>query len=529
DDPDSDECADKKRTFWAQRPEWTYLAFTPAHILQEGAEKFTNQLIARLHSAGVACNRLTDDEIWERIHHRAIDGFTKAVRQFISRCRKRNLSPRQIKTMVQGHRAGMTAEALFLQVGVSVYQGYMNRLQEANKDDFDGLIWRAVDLIKEGHTFFSRDKGRERGDVRNLRFIMIDEFQDFSQMFFELVNAVRSVNRQVKFFCVGDDWQAINAFAGSDLVFFENFTQFFQNTSHHDIRTNYRSATDIVSTSNYLMDGLGVTARPNRGDQGWIQLCKLDSFTPTAAEQTRYNGDELTPALLRLIRFLLDQGQEIVLLSRRSRVPWYIDYRGKDHQSANALSRFLEHIRSFLPEADRERVTISTTHKYKGLQRGAVILLDATARSYPLIHPHWIFLRIFNDSVEKIDQEERRLFYVAITRAENYLALLTETRSQSPYIRDLQIAKSMDTIIWDELAPLPSQEQPLLEIRVFDSFFVKDQLKQHCFIWEPVGAYWYRTVLAEGFSFNGLLEQSWAKSDVRIKVYTESLELLHER
>jgi DNA helicase-4 len=526
-DTDFDEYADQKRTFWAQRQEWTYLAFTPAHILQEGVENFTTHLIARLRNSGVACNRLTDEEIWERIHDRAVDGFTKAMRQFIGRARKRNFSPQQINAMVQSHHTETRAEAFFLQIGISVYQGYMNRLQEANKDDFDGLIWRAVDLIKEGQTSFLRDKGRERGDVRNLRFIMIDEFQDFSQMFFELVNAIRSVNPQVQFFCVGDNWQAINAFAGSDLVFFENFANFFQRTSHQAIRTNYRSATDIVSISNCLMDGLGVTARSNREDQGWIRLCKLNSFTPTKAEQTRHNGDELTPALLRLIRHLLDKGQEIVLLSRRSRIPWYINYHGKDHQRANALSRFIEHIRSFLPEADRKRVTISTTHKYKGLQRGAVVVLDA--QSYPLIHPHWIFLRVFNDSVEKIDQEERRLFYVAMTRAENYLVLLTETRSPSPYINDLHNTWPMDTITWDELPPMPSLEQPLLEIRVFDSFFVKDQLKKEHFDWEKKGKYWYRTVLAEGFSFKALLEQPWAKSDVRIKVYTESLELRYER
>jgi DNA helicase-4 len=44
-----------------------------------------------------------------------------------------------------------------------------------------------------------------------------------------------------------------------------------------------------------------------------------------------------------------------------------------------------------------------------------VIVLDAVKRSYPLIHPNWVFLRVFGDSIDSIEDEERRLFYVATT------------------------------------------------------------------------------------------------------------------
>jgi DNA helicase-4 len=89
------------------------------------------------------------------------------------------------------------------------------------------------------------------------------------------------------------------------------------------------------------------------------------------------------------------------------------------------LDRFLEQVRSYLPEPDRGRVTISTTHKYKGLEQSAVIVLDALDRSYPLIHPTWVFLRVFGDTIEALEEEERRLFYVATTRAAGSLAIVT--------------------------------------------------------------------------------------------------------
>ena len=61
---------------------------------------------------------------------------------------------------------------------------------------------------------------------------MIDEYQDFSELFYRLMDAVREQNPRVRFFCVGDDWQAINGFAGSDLRFFQNFEHLFADAIH---------------------------------------------------------------------------------------------------------------------------------------------------------------------------------------------------------------------------------------------------------------------------------------------------------
>ena len=86
----------------------------------------------------------------------------------------------------------------------------------------------------------------------------------------------------------------------------------------------------------------------------------------------------------------------------------------------------------------KERISISTAHKYKGLEKPMVIVLDAVARSYPLIHPDWAFSRVLGDSPEKITKEERRLFYVALTRAIEKLVIITDGRSKSPFLEELE-------------------------------------------------------------------------------------------
>jgi DNA helicase-4 len=260
-----------------------------------------------------------------------------------------------------------------------------------------------------------------------------------------------------------------------------------------------------------------------------VLLCKLDDFRPSAAEQARHNGDEITPAVLRVIKHFLDRGLDVVMLSRRHGIPWYVSYGDRIIVASDRLARFLEHVRSYLPEEDRGRVTAFTVHGYKGLEQSAVIVLDAVKRSYPLLHPTWIFLRVFGDSIDRIEAEERRLFYVALTRAKHSLALLTEAPTESPYLRDIGRHVRLNSLSWIDAPPVPSLDGSRLEVRVFNAYDVKDQLKDLGYRFDFAGRYWHRAVTAEGFSFDALLEQPWSRDGVTIGVYSETGQLLHRR
>ena len=528
-DPDYDEMSKDKRKFWAEQKEWKLIEFSPADLTNRGVDSFVQSLLQKLAVAGVECQRLNEEEIWELVKRRALDHFTGAMKNFVARCRKQNLSPDDLRSIIIEHTPCSIAEELFLNLGVPIYGSYLQRLVISKKEDFDGLMWRSVSLVKKGQTRFNRDKGRERGDIAKLKYVLIDEFQDFSQMFFELVDAIRCTNPSVRFFCVGDDWQAINAFAGSELKFFTEFERCFHNTSRYYVRNNYRSPVSIVEAGNALMHGRGMGANPARREEGLVQLCRVDKFSPSAPEQERHNGDEITPALLRLIRNFLDSGMDVVLLSRRNGVPWYVRYRESVGTKSNKLVRFQEHIRSYLPENDRGRVTVSTAHGYKGIEQSAVVVLDAVKRSYPLIHPNWAFLRVFGDSIGRIDEEERRLFYVAVTRAKKSLALVTEISAESQYLGDIREHVGLMELHWANLPPAPSLDGSRLEIRVSNAYDVKDQLISIGYHWVQTGKYWRKAAMAESFSFDTLVNQAWANSKVKIEVYSEKNELIHSR
>jgi DNA helicase-4 len=530
-DADYDRMSQQKRAFWAGNPRWKFLEFSPGEIAAAGAETFPTLLLSRLGSVGIVGRPLPEEEIWERIRKRAVDRFTSAVRSFVSRCRKRNIGDEELQALIDGHSPINEAEASFLQVVWSVVADYRRHLKTTKQDDFDGLMWTAISFLGEGKSAFVRDRGRERGDLRNLRFVLVDEFQDFSEVFFRFFQALRLLNPAVTFFGVGDDWQSINGFAGSDLRYFEDFSQYFRQPTTLHVATNYRSPASIVEVGNALMHGRGEPARPdaNRQKAGWVRTARLDDFRPTTIERERHGGDEATPALLRLVRRFLDSGREVVMLSRRNDAPWYLNYAPDERAGSHGLQRLVEHLRRFLPDPDGRRVSASTTHQFKGAQKEAVIILDADQGSYPLIHPNWIFLRLFGDSVDRIEAEERRLFYVALTRAQHSLVILScDSWRGSPYLVEIGQHMHLAAIDWSKLPPAPSLDGARLEVRVF-GFKVKDLLKKLGYHWRDSSKCWARSVMAEGFDVEMLCRQPWAIEGVRIEIWSEGGDLILTR
>ncbi|MEG3438206.1 UvrD-helicase domain-containing protein [Pannus brasiliensis CCIBt3594] len=300
-DPDYDEMSERKRQFWQRddkRKQWKFLEFNPQQI-SSGEQEFSDLIKTSLENLAIECNKLSEDEIWEKAKRRAIDNFTKAMKQFVQLCRKRFLTPEELQIKIQDHESIDEFETEFLELGKVFYESYLAKLEVMGEEDFDGLMQTAIGLVESGNTIFSRKSGS--GDLNRLKYILIDEYQDFSELFYRLIEAIRRHNQKALFFCVGDDWQSINGFAGSDLQYYQNFQQYFPNSLRLNISTNYRSASSIVTNGNILMQGLGKPARPYQWQSGIVKLVDLQSFEPIQREIEDHNGDCITPVILRLL------------------------------------------------------------------------------------------------------------------------------------------------------------------------------------------------------------------------------------
>ncbi len=523
-DPDYDEQIENKRDFWKRRASWDLIEITPRDV-SVGRERFFSFFKELLDEYGVGCTPLTEEEIWNRIKDRAIDRFTEVTKGFIQRCRKLSLTPDQLNNLIQKARNDLLrVEKRFLEIARHLYGGYLERLGATGEEDFDGLMQRAAKSIQEGQTIFERKSGK--GDLRDIRYVFIDEYQDFSDLFLKLVDAIRTQNDRIEFFCVGDDWQAINGFAGSDLQFYQNFQRYFSPSYELYISTNYRSSKSIVALGNALMDGFGKPAEVYRTDNGTALLGNLENFTPSNRENERHAGDKLTPAVLRIVSDLVAADKNVVLLSRNNTLPWRVNYGANQSRKRNGIDAYCDLVRSYFPEELRGRITTSTAHKYKGLQNDAVIVLDALLRRYPLIHPDWIFKRVLGDDIEKIISEERRLFYVALTRAVDTLIVLTEGQSISPFLRDIVKKMSFDRLDWNKVPPVKDRNGRLT-VRVGNlnrynrggTYAIKDQLKADGYGWDSRNKVWQKSFLQKGFSIDNLKESIWSRMASEIYVH----------
>ena len=120
---DYDTMSEEKRIFWRRRPE-AFLEYTPRDITSRGKDAFVERLLNDLRRVRVPCCRRSEEEIWQLVRKRAVDSFSKAMTNFIGRCRKQNLSVASLQKMVVTHEPMNTAEERFLKAAVPIYSCY---------------------------------------------------------------------------------------------------------------------------------------------------------------------------------------------------------------------------------------------------------------------------------------------------------------------------------------------------------------------------------------------------------------------
>ncbi len=353
------------------------------------------------------------------------------------------------------------------------YQKYLDALQYP-LIDFNMLMAHAAQILTDGlidhvdtqmiadreATALNQADGQARlggetarlnpaqAQVAPLKYILVDEYQDFSYLFFSMIQAMRQVTPAAHLFVVGDDWQAINRFAGSDVNYFINFARYFPEDSINiPLMTNYRSDRRIVENANTYMltnyDAAAQKATAFSRKNGKIFRCnpskvKFDStdlredgfgdgvFQKTLAQIC--GGDPrqyLLPAryLKSVCRIIQkNQDEQIMLLHRHN----FTSFAGVSlAQFGLALQAYLDQ-QCIIPSARyAEQVRLMTMHKSKGLESDVVILLELDRKIMLSRHPYATTFPIFGDTLEAEKADQHRLLYVALTRAKHKLYLLS--------------------------------------------------------------------------------------------------------
>ncbi|BBV66757.1 DNA helicase IV [Kluyvera ascorbata] len=274
-------------------------------------------------------------------------------------------------------------------------KAWKTALKDENAVDFSGLIHQAINILEKGRF------------VSPWKHILVDEFQDISPQRAALLAALRKQNSQTSLYAVGDDWQAIYRFSGAQLSLTTAFNHYFGEGDNCALDTTYRFNSRIGEIANRFIQ------------QNPHQLSKpLNSLTAGDKHAVTLLEDDKLDALFDKLSGYATEDQRILVLARYHHLkPAALD---------KAATRW-----------PKLNIDFMTVHASKGQQADYVIVLGLKEGfdGFPAPARESIMEQALLPAPEDFpDAEERRLLYVAITRARLRVWLLFNQQQPSPFV-----------------------------------------------------------------------------------------------
>lgn len=309
---------------------------------------------------------------------------------------------------------------------------YEKMQQEAGEIDFIDAILKATEICNSGH--------RHEYD-----YILVDEFQDISMDRYKFLQSLRTKQPLTKIFCVGDDWQSIYRFAGSDMALFKDFSKFFGYTKECRMETTYRFGEPLIKKSSDF-----ILHNPDQKDK---EVRPFNDSVKTKLEFVAVSDRDNTVNKVIELLDTIPANKEIYVLGRYSH---NVNIFKKSPIAINANAS-----KTTLSYNGRE-MTYMTVHQSKGLECDYVILLGCNSGTmgFPSeIDDAPILKYVLSEPDGYEFGEERRVFYVGITRAKKVTYIFYNQEKPSSFISEFiniethKVKSNKPDIPADQLCP----------------------------------------------------------------------------
>lgn len=288
-----------------------------------------------------------------------------------------------------------------------IYEQYTRALRELNQIDFTDIILRATDICR-------------KSSVVSYEHIIVDEFQDISVDRYNFLKVLREGKPPAKLYCVGDDWQSIYRFSGSDMTLFNQFTTYFGVTDINKIETTYRFGEPLI--------GLSTQFICQNAKQINKKVVPYNTEAKTELNFYGYTKDRYCNIIESLVASIPSH-KSIFLLGRYSFDDLYLS---SYFQSVKEGAKFYYLI-------NNRKIEFLTVHKSKGLEADYAILLQCNRDTYGFpsqISDDPALKYVLTEDDLYPYSEERRLFYVAITRAKVKTIILYDQCFPSVFVEE---------------------------------------------------------------------------------------------
>ena len=364
-------------------------------------------LKALLKKVGVPVQEKTDAELYDMVlppNSKQEKAFIRLVVTFVtlikSSCKSINEVLKQAKN-VGDERSLFIIKRIFM----PVYERYIEELKGSNQIDFTDAILQATEICRSSHPV-------------KYEYIIVDEFQDISVDRYNFLKVLREGNPPAKLYCVGDDWQSIYRFSGSDMALFNQFSDYFGSTEINRIETTYRFGEPLVSLSSQFIQRNKVQIKKD--------IHPFNPQTKTELQFCAYERRDYCNAIGQLVASI-PADKSIFLLGRYSFDDYYLSFLYKSVKEGNRFYYFI---------GDR-KIEFLTVHKSKGLEADYVIILQCNKDTYgfpSMVSDDPVLDYVLTKSDQYPYGEERRLFYVAITRAKIKTYVFYDKRFPSVFV-----------------------------------------------------------------------------------------------
>ncbi len=411
---------------------YTFSAYNDRRPLSEHLQE-------KLESAGFELRPRSNKEVMETLvtseGNRYIRRLVELISRFITNFKTNGYTADEFNRMY--HSTQNVRTRLFLNICHDCYLEYERYLKENQAVDFQDMINESARILRDV---------KEMKQKLDFKYIIVDEYQDISRQRFDLVTALHEVT-DAKIIAVGDDWQSIYAFSGSDISLFTKFKEKMGYAALLKIVRTYRNSQEVIDIAgNFIQKNTDQIRKelvstkhiedpvivytydskrkgPNGDNRSGMNYAIAHAVETALAQIIKYNREERKPtnsSILLIGRFGFD-GERL----ERTGLFEYTNRGGK--------------LRSV--KYPQLNITFMTAHSSKGLGFDNVIVVNGRNEIYGFpskIEDDPVLAFVVKRDIAIEYAEERRLFYVAMTRTKNRVYFIAPEQNPSEFLLELK-------------------------------------------------------------------------------------------
>lgn len=316
----------------------------------------------------------------------------------------------------------------FLDIVSKFFLEYELYLLKNNMVDFSDMINKSIGLVELLGLKYSYD------------YILIDEYQDTSYLNYKLIRAIKH-KTNCKIVVVGDDWQSIYGFRDTNIELFTEFPKYFKNPTIVFTKETYRNSQELIDVASKFVLSNNKQITKNL-------ISNVSAENPPIKVSYIHGNDKSKNDILSKIIFDLTEnypGSTLYILARnKDIIKKYLSKNSFNGENLKQIGKsnnlkIIYPENSHIKDSDKLDINFKTIHASKGLEAdNVIVLLDDKFPSTRSSHSLLNYVSSDYDISSKKVNEERRLFYVALSRTRNNVYIISELFNKSDFMRELE-------------------------------------------------------------------------------------------